>query len=177
MVIVVGCRVARTGLRQHCSIRCGCLWRQRASLPPVGWRRTGSASWIFSTLRRCDTRTVSLRCLLVDDSREFLMSAADLLTLQGVSVVGQASNSMTAVDLAATLRPDLTLIDVELGDEDGVALARRLDGAGTGGHVILISVRNRDELAELIADSGAIGFIHKDALDSELIRKVIGDVS
>ena len=123
----------------------------------------------------CDTEVVPLRCLLVDDSEEFLASAAELLSLEGMTVVGQASDSARATELAAALRPDLTLVDVELGDEDGVALARRLAADGTGGQVILISIRTRDELAELIEDSGAAGFLDKGALDSTAILGLIGD--
>src|ERR1700728_1181564 len=123
----------------------------------------------------CDTEVVPLRCLLVDDSEEFLASAAELLSLEGMTVVGQASDSARATELAAALRPDLTLVDVELGDEDGVALARRLAADGTGGQVILISIRTRDELAELIEDSGAAGFLDKGALGSPAIVGLIGD--
>ena len=49
---------------------------------------------------------MTLSCLIVDDSVEFLASAARLLSLQGVSVVGQASSTDEALRLAAALRPD-----------------------------------------------------------------------
>ena len=87
---------------------------------------------------------VNLSCLIVDDGEEFLASAARLLSVQGVTVVGRASSGDEALRLAEALSPDVALVDVELGDEDGIDLARRLVLAGSSATVILISVRGRN---------------------------------
>jgi len=117
---------------------------------------------------------MSLSCLLVDDSEEFLASAARLLSLQGVSVVGRATSGAEALRLAAALSPDVALVDVELGDEDGIELARRLTSGGSSAIVILISIRDRNELTELMTGSGAAGFLRKDALDARAVTDLIG---
>jgi two-component system nitrate/nitrite response regulator NarL len=116
---------------------------------------------------------VNLSCLIVDDSEEFLASAASLLTLQGVSIVGQASSADEALRLAETLSPDVALVDVELGEEDGIELAQRLTSGDSSAIVILISLRDRNELAELMAGSGAAGFLRKDALDAQAVADLI----
>lgn len=116
---------------------------------------------------------VNLSCLIVDDSEEFLASAARLLSVQGVTVVGSASSGDEALRLAEALSPDVALVDVELGDEDGIDLARRLTSAGSSATVILISVRDRNELTELMAGSGAVGFLRKDALDAQAVADLI----
>ena len=116
---------------------------------------------------------VTLSCLIIDDSEKFLASATRLLSLQGVSVIGQASSGDEALRLAAALSPDVTLVDVELGDEDGIELARRLTSSGLSAMVILISLRDRNELTELMAGSGAIGFLRKDALDAQAVCDLI----
>src|SRR4029453_19253765 len=78
----------------------------------------------------CDPDAM-LRCLIVDDSPRFLDAARGLLEGQGVTVVGQASSSAEALRRAAELRPDVTLLDIDLGGESGLELARRLqDQAG-----------------------------------------------
>jgi DNA-binding NarL/FixJ family response regulator len=112
---------------------------------------------------------VNLSCLIVDDSEEFLVSATRLLSVQGVTVVGRASSADEALRLAEALSPDVALVDVELGAEDGIDLARRLTSAGSPATVILISVRDRNELTELMAGSGAVGFLRKDALDAQAV--------
>jgi two-component system, NarL family, nitrate/nitrite response regulator NarL len=117
---------------------------------------------------------MSLSCLLVDDSEEFLASATQLLSLQGVQVVGRASSGDEALRLVSRLSPDVALVDVELGDEDGIELARQLASSGSPATVILISLRDRNELTELMAGSGAAGFLRKDALDARAVTELMG---
>jgi len=107
---------------------------------------------------------VGLSCLVVDDSEEFLASASRLLESQGMRVVGVASTGVEAMRLAKSLAPDVTLVDIELGDEDGIALAERLAGSGRTTTVILISSHEQDDVAELLSASCAAGFIPKNAL-------------
>jgi two-component system nitrate/nitrite response regulator NarL len=116
---------------------------------------------------------VSLRYIIVDDNREFLSSAERLLSSQGATVVGQASSGAEATELVQTLNPDVTLVDVELGEEDGIELARRLTAINPQAAVVLISLREQDEIAELIEDSGALGFIAKADLGVDAIADLI----
>jgi DNA-binding NarL/FixJ family response regulator len=117
--------------------------------------------------------TEPLSCLIVDDSEAFLASAARLFSAQGFRVVGLAASGDEALALADALRPDVALVDVELGAEDGIELARRLLAGPAPGHVILISLRDRGEVAELMAGSGAAGFLRKDVLDASAIVDLI----
>ena len=113
------------------------------SFQVAGMRDDGSA---------CDAGGM-LRCLIVDDSPRFLDAARGLLERQGISVVGVASSSAEALAFSAELRPDVTLVDIDLGGESGLELARRLHGGvGSGsGPVILISTHAEQDYAELIA--------------------------
>jgi CheY-like chemotaxis protein len=122
----------------------------------------------------CDPRAM-LRCLIVDDSPRFLDAARGLLERQGITVVGVASNSAEALQRAEELRPDVTLLDIDLGGESGLELARRLHGqAGSdGAPVILISTHAEQDYAELIAASPAIGFLPKTALSGDGIRDLL----
>ena len=117
-----------------------------------------------------------MRCLIVDDSPEFLDAARRLLHQEGIAVSGVASSGDEAIRLASELRPDVTLIDIDLGVEDGIALARRLaasDGQPAG-KLILISTHAEDEFADLIQDSPVIGFVAKSALSGDAIRALTG---
>jgi DNA-binding NarL/FixJ family response regulator len=115
-----------------------------------------------------------LRCLIVDDSPRFLDAARGLLEGQGVMVVGQASSSAEALRRAEELRPDVTLLDIDLGGESGLELARRLqDQDGPAAPVILISTHAEQDYAELIAASPAIGFLPKTALSADAIRELL----
>ena len=116
---------------------------------------------------------VRFRCLLVDDSEEFLASASRLLGTQGVNVAGQARSAAEAVRVAVESRPDVALVDVELGEESGLDVAAALATAAPGTRVILISTYAEEELADLIASSPAVGFLPKTALGAGAIEELI----
>jgi two-component system nitrate/nitrite response regulator NarL len=115
---------------------------------------------------------VTLRCLIVDDSEVFLASALRLLSAQGLEVVGRASDGAGALRLARKLQPDVVLVDVQLGGEDGLEVAGQLAATAQAPRVILISSHSQDELAELIAESPAIGFLPKSALNARSIARL-----
>jgi two-component system, NarL family, nitrate/nitrite response regulator NarL len=117
---------------------------------------------------------VALRCLLVDDSEEFLASASRLLEAQGLEIVGRASSGQEAARLADALRADVALVDVQLGDEDGLEVAWQLTADGRPIAVVLISSHPQDDIAELIADSPAVGFLPKTALSAGAIARLVG---
>src|SRR4029453_8675622 len=115
-----------------------------------------------------------LRCLIVDDSPWFLCAARHLLERQDIAVVGLASNSAEALRRAAELRPDVTLVDIDLGGESGLDLARQLHlQTGHRTTVILISTRAEQDYAELIAASPAVGFLSKTAISASAIQELV----
>ena len=122
-----------------------------------------------------DARRVALRCLIVDDNEEFLASSARVLESQGLQVVGCASSGDDAMRLAEALRPDVALIDVRLGREDGVELARRFAAGAPSTRVVLMSTYgNEDATLELLDDSPAIGFLHKVELSAAAVTDLAG---
>ena len=116
-----------------------------------------------------------LSCIIVDDSEDFLASAKSRLESQGVSVIGLASSGAEALNLVDSLNPGVALVDVQLGDEDGIELARRLTSTHSSIPVVLISLREQDELKELIEGSGAAGFLRKQVLGAQAIEDLVSE--
>jgi len=116
---------------------------------------------------------VKLRSLIVDDSKTFLASARRLLESQGVEIVGTATSGAEALDLAVALSPDLALVDVELGEEDGVALSGELRSRSPATQVVLISTYGRDEMQDLVTTSSAVGFLTKSGLSGDAVRALL----
>jgi CheY-like chemotaxis protein len=115
-----------------------------------------------------------LTCLIVDDSLEFLEAAMQLLADDGVTVVGFAATSDEAVEETLALRPDLALVDIDLGAESGLDVARRLAQLPGGGPpVVLISAESSSELAEPVNASAARGFVSKTDLSGDAIRRLL----
>ncbi len=92
---------------------------------------------------------MALRCLIVDDNEEFLVSAGRLLGVQGIEIVGAARTGGEAVALAGRLAPDVALVDVQLADEDGLEVARTIEELVPSTRVVLVSTHSRDDLADL----------------------------
>jgi CheY-like chemotaxis protein len=118
---------------------------------------------------------MTLRCLIVDDSPRFLEAARGHLEREGVTVVGIAFSIGQALQDAERLRPDVTLVDIDLAGESGFELARRLQQAAGSAlsPVILISTHAEDDFAELIAESPAVGFLSKADLSAGAIRELL----
>ncbi|MGH3293662.1 MAG: response regulator [Trebonia sp.] len=117
-----------------------------------------------------------LRCLLVDDNEEFLETASLLLEREGLTILGVASTIAGALRQARTLRPDVVLVDIVLGDESGFDLARLLDQDLRSGDadVILISAGAEADYRDLIDDSPAAGFLAKSELSMRGINRLLG---
>jgi CheY-like chemotaxis protein len=117
---------------------------------------------------------MALRCLIVDDNQDFLGAAVTLLEREGLTIAGVAATSAEALLKAEVLRPDVVLVDVSLGDESGIELARRLaldpwhDAA-----VILISTRSEAELEDVIELCPATGFLSKSELSADAVRRFL----
>jgi DNA-binding NarL/FixJ family response regulator len=112
-----------------------------------------------------------VRCLIVDDNAGFLAAARRLLEGSGVTVVGAATSSAEAIELARTTHPDVALVDIDLGTESGIDLVPRLHEVSAQ-PVILMSAHSAEDFLDPIAGSGAIGFVAK----SELTFAAICDV-
>jgi two-component system, NarL family, nitrate/nitrite response regulator NarL len=114
----------------------------------------------------------TLRVLIVDDSPHFLDAARGVLEHDGITVVGVASSSAEALRLARELLPDGILVDIDLGDESGLDLARDFASVGAGS-VVLISAYPESELTDVIAACPVAGFLSKSDLSASAIRTLI----
>ena len=129
----------------------------------------------YPTVREIVGTRVALRCLIVDDNPSFREAMQVLLEAQGIDVVGGAGSAAEALAQIAELRPDVALIDIDLGRESGLALARRLhdDAVGAVPKVILISTHDESEFADLIETTPAVGFLSKTELTAATIRRTL----
>jgi CheY-like chemotaxis protein len=111
--------------------------------------------------------------LVVDDHPSFRATARAVLEAEGFAVVGEAASGPEALERAAVLRPDVVLLDVQLPGLDGFEVASRLRANGSAPAVVLVSSRDAADYGELIARSGACGFIPKGELSGASIRALL----
>jgi NarL family two-component system response regulator LiaR len=104
-----------------------------------------------------------MRVLLVDDHRLVTEMLADALEqTEDVEVVGVASSGEEGVRLANRHRPDVVLMDVEMGGMSGVQATREIVQALPDTRVVMLTA-NDDQATVLDAiESGAVGYLTKD---------------
>jgi CheY-like chemotaxis protein len=107
--------------------------------------------------------------LIVDDNPSFCASARTLLERNGFEVA-EAADGTSGLASARQLQPDLVLLDIQLPDMDGFAVAERLAALDSAPAVVLISSREATDYGSLISTSPARGFITKSELSAESIR-------
>jgi DNA-binding NarL/FixJ family response regulator len=112
--------------------------------------------------------------LIVDDHPAFRASAGALLEAGGFEVVGEAASGAEAISAAATLRPRVVLLDIQLPDLDGLAVAERLAAAPEPPLVVLTSSRDAAWWGPRLAEAPARGFIPKSRLSGETLAALVG---
>jgi CheY-like chemotaxis protein len=115
-----------------------------------------------------------VRYLIVDDYSPFLDAASGLLEVEGAGVVGVARSGAEALRRAEELRPEVILVDINLGAESGFEVAEQLHRDGPSAPVILISTHAEQDFADMIATSPAVGFLCKSALSNGAVRDLLG---
>jgi DNA-binding NarL/FixJ family response regulator len=117
---------------------------------------------------------VSIRVLLADDQAMVRAGFRMILETQpDIEVVGEAANGEQAADSARRLRPDVVLMDIQMPDGDGLAATRRITETGEPhSRVVILTTFERDEYVFEALQSGASGFLLKNAPPEELLHAV-----
>ena len=111
--------------------------------------------------------------LIVDDHEAFRQSASALLEAEGFAVLGEAADGGTAIVESERLRPDVVLLDIQLPDLDGFAVAERLAAAPEPPAVVLISSREAEAYGPRLDAAAAQGFISKRELSGAALAALI----
>jgi CheY-like chemotaxis protein len=116
--------------------------------------------------------------LLVDDNARYRCQLRRMIgRVCARAQIYEAENSGEAVQLAQSILPQLVLVDVILGDENGIACARRIKALSPQSRLVLISAYPDREFHRLGLEAGAVAFLDKKDLDAATMRQMIGDVS
>jgi DNA-binding NarL/FixJ family response regulator len=115
--------------------------------------------------------------LLVDDNVRYLRQLQRVLgKVYPHAVLYEAASIAAAVQLAQRVAPRLVLVDVVLGDEDGIRCARRIKAVSPQSRIVTISAYPDREFHRLSLEAGAVAFLDKKDLDAVTLQQVIEDV-
>ncbi|MFJ8110916.1 response regulator [Streptomyces sp. NPDC096132] len=116
-----------------------------------------------------------VRLLLCDDHAVVRAGLRALLSsAEGIEVVGEAGGGEEALALAARLRPDVVLMDLQLGEGmDGVTAIRRLTAEGSAGsRVLVLTMFDTDADITRAIEAGATGYLLKAERPEELFTAI-----
>jgi DNA-binding NarL/FixJ family response regulator len=104
---------------------------------------------------------MAVRVLVVDDTEHVRAMLADMLSLDGFDVIGQAWDAASAVAVATETQPDIAIMDLRLPGTDGIEATRQLRQACPSTSVILYTAYLTDEIKEAAAEAGAAHCLRK----------------
>lgn len=113
------------------------------------------------------------RVLVVDDFeqwREFVCTT--IQTIPNLVVVGVASDGPEAIDKAATLRPDLVVLDIGLPTLNGIEVARRIRRVSPRSTIVFLTENPSREVIEECFRTGASGYVVKSSAGNDLISAI-----
>ena len=114
--------------------------------------------------------------VIVDDHAGFRAMARCLLEDAGFEVVAEAVDGRGALKTVRALRPRLVLLDIQLPDLDGFAVAEELSRTTPDTCVVLTSVRSATEYGHRVADASARGFVPKAELSATILGELLRGV-
>ena len=115
--------------------------------------------------------------LVVDDNKRYRGQLRRTLgKVSPHAMIYEAGNTAEAVQLAQQISPQLTFVDVVLGDEDGIGCTRQLKRKMPASRIILISAYPDREFHRRGLQAGATAFIDKKNLDAATLRQIVDDV-
>jgi DNA-binding NarL/FixJ family response regulator len=117
---------------------------------------------------------MSIKVLLVDDQSMVRAGFRMILEVEpDIEVVGEAADGAQATATARRLRPDIVLMDIQMPGEDGLRATRRItETDGLKCRVIILTTFERDDYVFEALQSGASGFLLKNAPPEELVHAV-----
>jgi two-component system, NarL family, response regulator len=117
--------------------------------------------------------TRPVRVLVVDDHplmREGI--AAVLGTHADIAVVGEADDGRQAIDAYATLRPDVTLMDLQMPHMDGITAISGICGRWPGARILVLTTFNGDVQTLRALKAGACGYLLKNMIRKDLVTAI-----
>ena len=114
-----------------------------------------------------------IRVMIADDHAVVRAGLRVLIAADtSLSLVGEASGGVEAIELTRQLQPDVLVLDLSMPDLDGISITRRIKQEFSNIHVLILIVHEDEALVKEAIRCGASGYIIKNAAESELISAI-----
>jgi len=134
-------------------------------------QQVSTTQTIVATLAKADVAMNAPRFVLADDHEEMLQTLAGILEDE-FQIVGTANNGMRALELTASLAPDIVVLDISMPEMNGIEAAWRLREEGSLARVVFLTAHNDPDLVEAAVSAGALGYVLKSHLATDLASAI-----
>jgi two-component system response regulator NreC len=111
--------------------------------------------------------------LIADDHSIVRAGIRSLLESQNdFEVVGEASNGLEAIELATQLEPDVVLMDIVMGDLNGLVATQEIKERVPAVHILALTMHDREEFFFAMLKAGALGYVLKGSEPNELLTAI-----
>ena len=129
-------------------------------------------------IRAVSHRRRRCRVLIVDDHKIMRDGLKGLLQFESdIEVVGGAADGAEAMALTRELRPDVVIMDVNLGKMTGIDVSRRIKAEIPNTNIIGLSMHLDSQIAEAMKEAGAVAYLSKGGPAEDLIATIRGCAS
>src|ERR1700744_209809 len=117
--------------------------------------------------------TTQIKILMVDDHPLLREGIAAVIQIEkDMAIVGEASNGREAVEMFRRLRPDITLMDVQMPGLSGIDAIAIIRQEYPRARIIVLTTYEGDVLARRALKAGASGYLLKDMIRTELLEAI-----
>jgi len=134
------------------------------------WQRS-TAQRKTAALAKADVTMTAPRILLADDHEEMLETLVGILEDE-FQIVGAVENGMRVLELAASLTPDIVVLDISMPEMNGIEAAWRLREEGSLARVVFLTAHNDPDLVEAAVSAGGLGYVLKSHLATDLVSAI-----
>ena len=124
-----------------------------------------------AALAQKNTAMAIPRVLLADDREEVLQALLELLAGE-FQIVGTAEDGIRVLDRAGNLAPDVVVLDIEMPVVNGIEAATRLREKCPSARVVMLTVHKDADFVEAAISAGALGYVIKSSLATDLIPAI-----
>lgn len=113
------------------------------------------------------------KVMIIEDHPIFSKGLAQLINVQKIyEVVGEARNHKEAMDILADQKPELAIVDLNLGDEDGLDVIKDMHAISPKLAILVLSMHDERYYAERAIKAGARGYIMKEEAGNKVIDAI-----
>ena len=117
--------------------------------------------------------TEQIRIVMADDHPIVRQGLRQMIeTDKKLSIVAEAGDGQTALDLIETHQPDVAVVDIDMPGMDGFAVVRGLQKKRINVEIVFLTMHSEEEIFQAAMDLGVKGYVLKDSAVTDIVSSI-----